>query len=256
MTSENPAMPDAAYFDQWYADMAGSQARDAIIARALGISPDLRFAGVLTLPGIAELTGELRLPQDGLLLDIACGRGGYGVEVARRAGTRLIGVDFSAVALEQATEVAVRRLPAGRSEFRVGTLDATGLPTGAADGLMCVDAVQFAEPPLAALIEFRRLLTRGGRIALTCWESVDPSDDLVPPRIRAVNLQRDLPKAGFVDVQVRDMPEWRQAEREIWEAAVAATDSDPAVTSLRDEGRRSLDTFDSLRRVFATATAP
>jgi hypothetical protein len=119
-----------------------------------------------------------------------------------------------------------------------------------------VDAVQFAEPPLAALLEFRRLLTAGGRLALTCWEAVDPADERVPPRIHAVNLRRDLPQAGFVDVAVHDKPAWRQAERALWEEAVAVVDADPAVRSLQVEGQRSLDAFDSLRRVFAIATAP
>jgi hypothetical protein len=36
----------------------------------------------------------------------------------------------------------------------------------------------------------------------------------------------------------------------------APAGSDAAVRSLQTEGRRSLDTFDSLRRVLATATAP
>jgi SAM-dependent methyltransferase len=249
-------LPDAAYFDRWYADMATSPARDAIVARTLGLPPELQFASALSWQGVAEVAEELRLSRDGLLLDIACGRGGYGIEVALRAGARLVGVDFSAVALAQARSIGARRLPAGRSEFRVGTLVATGLPTGVADGLMCVDAVQFAEPPLAALLEFRRLLTPGGRLALTCWEAVDPEDERVPSRIRAVNLRRDLPRAGFVDVAVREKPEWRRAERALWEEAVAAEDSDEAVRSLQAEGRRSLDAFDSLRRVFATATAP
>jgi SAM-dependent methyltransferase len=259
MTAEQPASPamrGAAYFDQWYADMAASPTRDAIMARTLGLPPELRFASALTWQGVADVTEELRLPRDGLLLDIACGRGGYGIEVARRAGVRLIGVDFSAVALEQARSISADRLPAGRSDFRVGTLVESGLSTGVADGLMCVDAVQFAEPPLAALVEFRRLLTSAGRLALTCWEAVDAADERVPPRIRAVNLRRDLPEAGFVDVVVHDKPEWREAERAMWEEAVAAVDADAAVRSLQVEGRRSLDSFDSLRRVFATATAP
>ena len=72
-----------------------------------------------------------------------------------------LGVDFSGVALEQARSSSARLLPAGRSEFRVGTLVATGLPAAVADGLMCVDAIQFADPPLAALHEFRRLLASG-----------------------------------------------------------------------------------------------
>lgn len=249
-------MPDATYFDQWYADMATSPARDAIVARTLGLPPHLRSTGLLTWQGIGELTDELRLPQDGLLLDVACGRGGYGIEVAKRAGVRLVGVDFSAVAVEQARSAAAHLLPAGRAEFQVGTLTEVGLPAGVADGLMCVDAVQFAEPPLAALREFRRLLTSGGRLALTCWKAVDPADEQVALRIHAVDLRRDLTEAGFVDVRVQDRPDWRQSERELWEEAVAAVDSDPAVRSLQEEGRFALDTFDSLRRVFATATAP
>jgi hypothetical protein len=71
-----------------------------------------------------------------------------------------------------------------------------------------------------------------------------------------VNLRRDLPEAGFVDVQVHEKPEWRADERTMWEEAMAATDSDAATRSLQAEGRRSLEAFDSLRRVFATATAP
>ncbi|GAA4245726.1 class I SAM-dependent methyltransferase [Dactylosporangium darangshiense] len=267
MTSENTAGPTrgeasstaargAAYFDQWYADMAASPARDAIVARALGLPPQLQFASALTWQALADVTEALRLPPDGLLLDIACGRGGYGIEVAHRRGTRLIGVDFSAVALEQARSIAASRLQHGRAEFRIGTLVASGLESGIADGIMCVDAVQFAEPPLHALTEFRRLLMPGGRLALTCWEPADPTDERVLPRIRAVALRRDLPAAGFVDVEVHDRPEWRAAERALWEEALAADPSDPAVESLQAEGRRSLEAFDSLRRVFATATAP
>jgi len=258
MTPKDPAVPvvrDAEYFDQWYADMAASPARDAVVARALGLPPELRSAGVLTEEGLAQVVEELRLPGGGLLVDVACGRGGYGVEAALRTGTRLVGVDFSAVALEQARWNAARRLSAGRSEFWTGTLLATGLPPAVADGVLCVDAVQFAEPPLAALREFRRLLAPGGRLALTCWEAVDPADARVPARIRGVDLRRDLPAAGFVEVEVRDKPQWRRAERDLWEEVVATEPSDAAMRSLHAEGRRSLDTFDSLRRVLATATA-
>jgi SAM-dependent methyltransferase len=259
MTLERPATPatrGAQYFDQWYADMAASPARDAIIARALRLPPEHQVTGILPWQGVAEMAEQLRLPTDGLLLDIACGRGGYGIEIARRAGARLVGVDFSPVVVEQARLAGAERLPAGRSEFQVGTLLASGLHPGVADAVMCVDAVQFGEPPLAALLEFRRLLRPGGRLALTCWEAVDPADERVPPRIRSVDLRRDLPKAGFIDVEVHDRPDWREAERTVWQEAVAAVDADPAVRSLQDEGRSSLENFDSLRRVFATATAP
>ena len=122
---------DASYFDQWYADMESSPDRDAIVTRALG--PARRSSSstsLLTWAGIAEVTEALRLPPGGLLVDAACGRGGYGIEIARRTGARLLGVDFSAVALEQARRSSARRLPAAGPQFQAGTLTATGLADG------------------------------------------------------------------------------------------------------------------------------
>jgi hypothetical protein len=58
MTAEQPASPamrGAAYFDQWYADMAASPTRDAIMARTLGLPPELRFASALTWQGVADV---------------------------------------------------------------------------------------------------------------------------------------------------------------------------------------------------------
>src|SRR5690242_18319714 len=109
---------DSDHFDRWYADMGALPERDALMARALGLPAEMRDTGALPWSGLAEVTEELRLPRGGLLLDIACGRGGYGIEVARRAEARLIGVDFSAVAVEQARVSGAARLPSGRCEFR------------------------------------------------------------------------------------------------------------------------------------------
>jgi SAM-dependent methyltransferase len=209
MASEQPPRPaklDAEHFDHWYASMAASSARNAIVARNLGLPPGLLSTGTTTWLGLAEVTGALRLPRDGLLVDAACGFGGYGIEVARRSGARLLGVDFSEVALEQARVSSAEVLPAGRAEFLAGTLTATGLPAGAADGLMCLDSVQLADPPLAALLEFRRVLAPGARLVLTSWEAVAASDERVAKRIRAMSLERDLPAAGFTDVRVRTGP--------------------------------------------------
>jgi hypothetical protein len=58
-------------------------------------------------------------------------------------------------------------------------------------------------------------------------------------------------------VRVQEKPRWREAERRMWQEALAVpADGDAALESLQAEGRRSLDTFDSVRRVLATATAP
>ena len=235
--------------------MADCPVKDQIEQRHLGLPPHLLSTSLLTWDGLAEVTEQLRLPPGGTLVDLACGRGGYGLEIAARAGARLTGVDFSAEALRQASELAWRL---GReAEFSIGDLAATGRGSGSADAVLCVDAIQFAADPDAAYRELRRILVPGRRAVLTCWEAVDRADERVPARLRKVALGAGLTAAGFADVQVQERPRWRDAERAMWtEAAALDPGEDPALQSLHEEGVRSLETFSLLRRVLGTATAP
>ena len=251
----------AAYFDRWYADMTRAGRadtgvdKDEVQRRHLGLPERLLSTSLLTWDGIAEVLDELDLPPGGHLVDLACGRGGYGLELATRADARLTGVDFSAEAVRQAVELAGRW---GReARFVTGELTATGLPDACADAVVCVDAIQFPSDPPAAYAEIRRILRPGGRAVLTCWEPVDRDDDDVPPRLRTVDLAHGLTGAAFVDVVVTERPDWRRQERAMWEEAAALDPGDdPALRSFHDEGVRSLGTWDALRRVMATATAP
>lgn len=61
-----PSPHDAAYFDQWYADMTASPTRDAIVTRTLRLPAELQSTSLLTWDGIAEATDKLRLPPGGL----------------------------------------------------------------------------------------------------------------------------------------------------------------------------------------------
>jgi len=245
----------AEYFDSWYADMTGSPVKDEIQQRYLGLPPQLLSTSLLGWEGIAEVTAALRLAGGGTLVDLACGRGGYGLEIASRAGARLVGVDFSAEAVRQARE-HTRRLGA-TAKFRVGDLAATGLDTGSAHAVLCVDAIHFARQPAAAYREIARILTSGGRAVLTCWEPRTWGDARLPERLQRVDLAAGLTAAGFGDVDVGDRPGWRAAERAMWEEAAALDPGDdPALRAFHDEGMRSLETFDLVRRVIATATAP
>jgi SAM-dependent methyltransferase len=255
---ETPRSALAQYFDNWYADMTSSPVKDEIQQRHLGLPPSLLSTSLLSWEGIAEVTDALQLSPGATLLDLACGRGGYGLEVAARTGARLVAVDFSAQAIHQARQQArqqARRL-GRRAAFCVADLAAPGLATGSADALLCVDAIQFAPRPDAAYRDLRRVLAPGGRAVLTCWEPVNPDDERVPDRLRRVNLRTGLASAGFSGIEVRERAGWRAAERSMWEeAAVLDPAGDPALQSFHDEGVRSLDTFTLLRRVMATATA-
>ena len=250
-----PKPRSAEYFDGWYAHQAAMPTVAEIMNRHMGFPPGTR-AGVVAAEAIPELTEELRLRPGDTLLDLACGRGAYGLLVAKRAGTSLIGVDFSAQALAEAREQATR-MGVSSASFRVGELTATGLPGASVEAVLCTDAIQFPDEPAVAYAEIRRVLKPGGRVVLTCWEPYDHADERFSARLRRVHLSADLDRAGFTDIEVRDRPSWLACEQTLWEEAVALDPGDdPALRSLHDEGVKSLQWIDALRRVLALATNP
>ena len=239
-------------FDQWYADMAGSPRKDEIARRHLGLPPELLSTSLLPWEGIAEVAEALALRPGQLLVDLACGRGGYGLEVAGRTGARLLGVDFSAEALRQARDLAAMR--GAVADFRVGDLVATGLEDGSADAVMVVDAIQFPVDPSAAYTELARVLRPGGHLVLTCWEPLVPGDVALPERLRRVALRQGLADAGFAEIEVRERPAWSRVEHSMWvEAAALDPGDDPALAAFHEEGVSVLENFDRVRRVMAVA---
>jgi SAM-dependent methyltransferase len=250
-----PKPRSAEYFDGWYANQAVMPDVAEIMNRHMGFPPGTR-AGVVAAEAIPELAEELRLGPGDTLLDLACGRGAYGLLVAKQAGTALIGVDFSAQALAEAREQAAR-IGVSSATFRVGELTATGLPDASVEAVLCTDAIQFPDEPAVAYDEIRRVLKPGGRVVLTCWEAFDRTDERVSPRVRRVNLAADLHQAGFTDIEVRDRPSWLAREHALWEEAAALDPGDdPALRSLHDEGVRSLQWESLLHRVLAVAASP
>jgi SAM-dependent methyltransferase len=244
-------VPDADYFDQWYSNLGRSPAHEQIAIRALGLPPRLESTSLLSWDGIADLVDAIGVGPGDTLVDLACGRGGYGLEIAHRTGASLIGVDFSAVAIERARQKAD-----AAADFRVGDLTATGLPDASATAVVCIDAMQFADPYADGIAECLRILAPGGRLALTGWEPIEQGDEQVPPRL-GHDIGAALHAAGFADVDVRDMPAWRAAERRHWELAVEVDPAgDPALESLYDEGKRTLPRLDRTRRVLAVGIAP
>lgn len=67
------------------------------------------------------------------------GLGAPGLWLAQSQGASLIGVDFSAVAVQQASDRAALFGLADRARFVVGDLAATGLPDASADVVVSID---------------------------------------------------------------------------------------------------------------------
>jgi SAM-dependent methyltransferase len=247
----------ADYFDQWYADIDASQTRRQVFRDALQLPAEIDPSNLVPLAGLEEIAEQLAIPAGGLLVDLACGRGGPGMWLARATGARLVGVDFSPVAVAQA---AARRLLfdlEDRATFVVGDLTSTELAAGTAHAVVCVDAFLFAADVGAAGHEVRRLLRPGGRVVMTGWEAIDRDDESLSERTRRADFRGHLLDAGLVDVVVEERPNWYAAERRLWELALALdAPDDPAVASMQEEAASALESFDRRRRVMASGRAP
>lgn len=154
---------------------------DGVYAERGPVSPD----AVGLPPVFAECESEI--PNRGHALELACGRGGAAIWLARR-GMEVLGVDVSAAAVSAARELAARCDVADRCRFEVGDLD-HGLPTGPpADVIVCH---RFWAPALTGAIISR--LAPGGLLAISALSAVGAA----PGRYRVKAGELDTAFAGL-----------------------------------------------------------
>lgn len=106
-----------------------------------------------------------------LALDVACGTGAVTRLLAERVGPtgKVTGLDLNPGML------AVARLaaPSQSIEWVEGSVVKIPLPDATLDAVVCQQGLQFFPDKAAALSEMHRVLKRGGRLALSCWRSVE-----------------------------------------------------------------------------------
>lgn len=217
--------------------------------------------GFLTLSEAERMLDLLQVPVDGVLVDLACGAGGPGLWAAQQAGASLVGVDPAAPGLDAARRRAEAVGMATLAEFKIGTFEQTGLPDGIADAVMSIEAFQYAPNKRAALTEFARVVKRGGRIAVVCFE-VDPAKVAglpvlgVDPVIDYVPL---FEAAGFVVRTFEETPGWADRVYPTFEAVVGAADElraemgERAAGAVLSEAMLTLATRPYPRRVLIVA---
>jgi ubiquinone/menaquinone biosynthesis C-methylase UbiE len=173
-------------------------------------------------PCAPSLVNAARLSAGERVLDVACGTGVVTRITAERVGPagRVVGVD-----LNPGMIAVARSLPAptgAQIEWLERSALELGLQDASFDVVLCQQGLQFFPDKALALREMRRVLDRGGRLALSVWKGVGAYHQAVGDALsrfisaeagasfcasRQVptkeDLQRLATEAGFADVEVR-----------------------------------------------------
>jgi SAM-dependent methyltransferase len=163
-------------YDAVYAAVAASPTFARLWAEhAYGSAFPAEFAHIsfLTISELRGLADHLALATDAVLVDLACGAGGPGLWVAAQSGASLIGIDPSSAGLGEARKRAEQVGISDRAHYQDGTFAGTGLADSTADGVLSIDAIQYASDKTEVFREARRILRPGGRLAFSAFE-VDP----------------------------------------------------------------------------------
>ena len=96
------------------------------------------------------------------LLDVGCGAG-LALELAAKRGATLAGID----AAEPLLEIARERNHG--ADLRQGDIEELPYADGAFDAVTAFNAVQYADDPVAALRDMRRVAQPGAPIAVLVW---------------------------------------------------------------------------------------
>jgi SAM-dependent methyltransferase len=181
----NALSKEDANWEHGYLDLLGDEGLDStgvtqnlMLTRAVPViyerwwRPTLAWAAKgLTGPGMAEEVRIARLflglSKGDKVLDVACGPGNFSRAFARAAGDDglVVGIDASPTMLARGAEDTRK---AGLENLALVRGDATQLPfeTSTFDCVCCFAALHLFADPFDAIDEMRRVLARGGRIAI------------------------------------------------------------------------------------------
>jgi len=175
----------------------------------------------VTIRDLKRMATEMKIGRGNTFSDLACGRGGPGLWVARETGALLIGIDISRTAISHASRKAVDLSLQSRASFRIGDFTNTGLPSSSLDGAMSVDALWIVPDKLSALQEAKRILRQGASFVFTTWDcEVAPA--AWPPQIK--DHRSLLKDVGFKVTSYEATANWEGIQREIYQKMIKEED--------------------------------
>lgn len=178
-----------------------------------------------------ELVAGMALPAGSSVVDVGCGRGRQAVELSRRFGFRVLGIDPHR-RTDDAEEEATT-LGSGMLRFEKGTAESIPLDDATVDLVFCRESLMYADLA-AAVSDFHRVLRSGGRglvylvlngpriidtEASELWAplapNMRPGAAGQPAVLHGTDIAQALRRGGFtIDEQVDYRSEWGELAQE------------------------------------------
>jgi ubiquinone/menaquinone biosynthesis C-methylase UbiE/ribosomal protein S18 acetylase RimI-like enzyme len=206
----------AAHFDRMYEALENCPLVMKIFTEVYGtLAPDARVVrfSFPTHRDLGECAEALHLLPGARLLDLACGRGGPGLWIARATQAKLTGMDLSRSALRQATEVAASFALTEAPKFKRGSMTFTGLESESFDGVVSIDGLFMAADRRLAFAEIGRILRPRARLVFTTYQDKFPGAVAFPTEQEHRSL---LENAGFKIEKVQETEEWERLHRGVY----------------------------------------
>ncbi len=128
-----------------------------------------RFMGRWSRLVAPRLVDFAELPDDGRALDVGSGTGALASAIVeRKPRARVVGIDPSGEYVEYAKNRGL-----DRAAFEVGDAQKTSFPDASFDAAASLLVWNFIPDPKKALLETRRVVKPGGRIAAAVWDYGD-----------------------------------------------------------------------------------
>jgi demethylmenaquinone methyltransferase / 2-methoxy-6-polyprenyl-1,4-benzoquinol methylase len=147
---------------------ARNQAAQALFA-PLGETYD-RYARLLSFGQDPRwrtfLVQRIETSPEAVVLDVACGTAAVSLEIVRRYGCRVVGIDQSAEMLASGRARIDAAREGDRIELREGRAEDLPFEDASFDALTFTYLLRYVDDPAATMVELARVVRPGGRIAM------------------------------------------------------------------------------------------
>ena len=159
-------------FEDVYEETADSSTFKNIYRNVFGseYAEEADTCGFTTKSDIENSKRHIGLAPDEKLADIACGRGGNGLTVARDLKTRLVGLDLSEKAIQSAKGRIDDFGMQGRAEFFAGDMRNIPFADNEFDAALCVDTLYMVPDKRSAVEQIHRILKPNRTFVVITWE--------------------------------------------------------------------------------------